>query len=382
MEELIVKVGEEEFSFSATSLEKIPDSYLKRLFLQENKCKTVAFSRCRESFRAIHEFCFSGKLHTPKNVCVGKFKEELDFWGIDDSTVEECCLRKIYDYDLQQKSLLKFKSDFSRREMKCEEQDNNNISTKSLRQQIWEILDYKNDSLYAKVYLILSTLVVLASCIMIAVSTLPEIRSTLIMETENKNRTNLQLQSQNSPSSNVHYALSLTANYIRYGIFFFEINIAESNFEFLLYFQMFRILRLLRSLNRLIAFRVLRYSVRNGRKDLALMLSYMFIGMLIFSNFIYFFESDENIPTMFDAWWWSLVTMTTVGYGDMYPKSITGKVIGGMCAIYGVLMFAMTVPIFVNTFHSLYKYAVFANMQSKKIKRKEEESEIPAEKKA
>ncbi|XP_062621826.1 potassium voltage-gated channel subfamily B member 1-like [Saccostrea cucullata] len=260
MEEFIVKVGKEDFGFNATSLEKVPDSYLNRLLLEENKCKTMSFPRCRESFRAIHEFCFSGKLHIPKSVCVGKFKEELEFWGIDDSAMEECCLRKLYDYDLQQKSLLKFKSDFSRRQKKCEELDNNNISTKSLRQQVWEILDYQNDSIYAKVYLFLSTLVVLASCIMIA----------------------------------------------------------------------------------------------------------------------------ENIPTMFDAWWWSIVTMTTVGYGDMYPKSITGKIIGGMCAIYGVLMFAMTVPIFVNTFHSLYKYAVFANMQSQKTKIKEEEtdSEILAEKTA
>ncbi|XP_062577925.1 potassium voltage-gated channel subfamily F member 1-like [Saccostrea cucullata] len=369
MEELIVKVGEEEFGFNAISLEKIPDSYLKRLVLEENKCKTMSFPRCRESFRAIHEFYFSGKLHIPKSVCVGKFKEELEFWGIDESAMEECCLRKLYDYDLQQKSLLKFKCDFSRRQKKCEDRDNNNISTKSLRQKVWEILDYQNDSIYAKVYLFLSTLVVLASCIMIAVSTLPEIRSKLIMETENKNTTNLEIQNQNqnSLSSNVYCketilelnktktnvencrmefcilcdefeilgfpisnssqrniimnickgclyadatfktawikkdttlsttaknsiqlflfeiiimtlftfefllrltccpnlklyffsilnimdAVTLTANYVRYGIFFFEINIAESKFEFLLYFQTFRILRLLRSLNSL-----------------------------------------------------------------------------------------------------------------------------------
>jgi voltage-gated potassium channel Kch len=73
---------------------------------------------------------------------------------------------------------------------------------------------------------------------------------------------------------------------------------------------------------------------------------------------------------MFDAWWWSIVTMTTVGYGDIYPKSVVGRILGGLCALYGVLMFSMTLPIFVNTFHTVYQYAIFADRNSHKKKTK------------
>ena len=47
--------------------------------------------------------------------------------------------------------------------------------------------------------------------------------------------------------------------------------------------------------------------------------------------------------------------MTTVGYGDDVPRTVAGKLIGGMCAVTGVLTVAMVIPIVVTNFEFFYK---------------------------
>ena len=70
--------------------------------------------------------------------------------------------------------------------------------------------------------------------------------------------------------------------------------------------------------------------------------------LLIASSSIYFAEyaiQPEVFPNILAAMWWSVVTLTTVGYGDAYPITVLGKLIGAMVAITGILMFAMPTAI-------------------------------------
>ena len=94
------------------------------------------------------------------------------------------------------------------------------------------------------------------------------------------------------------------------------------------------------------------------KKLLSFLMLFFIVSMILFSTFIYFCEINENGKVFMSiphAFWWAIVTMTTVGYGDMFPITPLGKVVGFFCAICGVLCIALPVPSIVSNFHRLYQ---------------------------
>eukprot|EP00091_Calanus_sinicus_P011399 TRINITY_DN25853_c0_g1_i1.p2 TRINITY_DN25853_c0_g1~~TRINITY_DN25853_c0_g1_i1.p2 ORF type:complete len:106 (+),score=3.26 TRINITY_DN25853_c0_g1_i1:143-460(+) len=67
------------------------------------------------------------------------------------------------------------------------------------------------------------------------------------------------------------------------------------------------------------------------------------------------------------------MVLTTVGYGAKAPHTFAGQVIGGFCALIGVFILALPVPIVVNSFASNYKNRVWRN---EVMMRKQERSEL------
>ena len=68
------------------------------------------------------------------------------------------------------------------------------------------------------------------------------------------------------------------------------------------------------------------HTMKANYKELGLLILFLGMGAVMFSSLVYVFENDDDsssFTTMLDAYWWAFITMTTVGYGDVYP--ITGR---------------------------------------------------------
>jgi hypothetical protein len=77
-----------------------PGTLLERMLpkLKKEKEGDISFDRPDDSFKAIHIFYLTGKLHMPLNLCPGQFAEEMTFWGIQPELLEPCCLYRFIVY--------------------------------------------------------------------------------------------------------------------------------------------------------------------------------------------------------------------------------------------------------------------------------------------
>jgi len=119
------------------------------------------------------------------------------------------------------------------------------------------------------------------------------------------------------------------------------------------YFLLLRLLRLFKLLRYFSAFETLAVVLSNERKPMLASGILMIILLIMMSTLGYLVERGAQ-PDAFgsvpQAMWWGIVTLATIGYGDMVPQTVLGKVIGGLTSILGLGMFALPAGIVASGF--------------------------------
>lgn len=114
-------------------------------------------------------------------------------------------------------------------------------------------------------------------------------------------------------------------------------------------FKILRVLRMIRAMRVFRVFKAMRYSksfeiianVLNSSKDSLVAVGALAAGYILISALIIFNVEPDSFNSFFDAIYWATVSLTTVGYGDIYPVSTLGRLITMISSIFGIAIVAL-----------------------------------------
>ena len=156
-----------------------------------------------------------------------------------------------------------------------------------------------------------------------------------------------------------------------------DFNVLTEVIFILRFFRILRVCRIIRLSRLYTGMRVIFLALRDSVTELALITFVILICMVIFSSAMYYteyFHANSHFTDIPVGFWWSVVTMTTVGYGDKYPLTPFGYVVGGFCTILGIIVTGLPIPIISSNFDKYYEYMQKRKMKKKKSLKRDKET--------
>lgn len=378
-ERVFINVSGLRFETQHKTLSRFPDTLLgdphKRTRFFDPIRNEYFFDRNRPSFDAIlYYYQSGGRLRRPLNVPVDVFMEEIKFYEIDETVVQGF----IDDEGLSK-------------------EEARPMPTNEFQRQAWLLFEYPDSSRAARVIAIVSVMVILISIIIFCLETLPEFRvsSDELSSLPAANGTRVERKNGNQftdpfflletlciawfsfemlvrfvscPSKSSFYKdimntidiIAIVPYFITLGLELAEHQASSQQAASLTVLRVLRLVRVFRifKLSRHSkGLQILGRTLHASMRELALLIFFLVIGVVLFSSAVFFAEVDDpesGFTSIPESFWWAVVTMTTVGYGDMSPVTVGGKIVGSMCAVAGVLTIALPVPVIVSNFSYYY----------------------------
>ncbi|XP_067091295.1 potassium voltage-gated channel subfamily D member 2 [Osmerus mordax] len=370
---IILNVSGTKFQTWRNTLERYPDTLLgstERDFFFHEETSEYFFDRDPDIFRSILNFYRTGKLHYPRQECISAYDEELSFFGIIPEIIGDCCYEEYKDR----------RRENAERLQDDEDEENNDIAPLNMtfREYLWRAFENPHTSTTALVFYYVTGFFIAISVMANVVETVPcGPMPNLAKEVSCGDRYAVAFFCLDTACVMIftfEYLLRLIAAPSRYnfmksvmsvidvvaimpyyiGLVMTDNDQVSGAFVTLRVFRVFRIFKFSRHSAGL---RILGYTLKSCASELGFLLFSLTMAIIIFATVMFYAEKGStaskftSIPA---AFWYTIVTMTTLGYGDMVPKTIVGKVFGSICSLSGVLVIALPVPVIVSNFSRIY----------------------------
>ena len=341
---IVINVGGKRFETYEETLARFPDTLLgsatRRAKFYNTKRREYFFDRHRSAFDAIlYYFQSGGTLIRPEHVPPHVFINEVIFYDLPEEALQSVQLESgIADAPEEQP-----------------------MPTNHYLRLIWTTLEYPNSSRPAKFFAIFSVLVITLSLIIFCIETLPKFNPAKPEDASDDwqnpyDSTWFKLNTFVIIWFTGEYLIRFIASPLKFRFLIGALNIIDLLSILPYYVQLvlkeddssISVLRVVRVVRVFRVFKLSRHSrglqilgntLKASLNELMMLMFFLAIGVMIFASCVYYAEGGpqskfESIP---QAFWWAVVTMTTVGYGDVSPESFAGKIVGALCAISGEL---------------------------------------------
>ncbi|XP_072321360.1 voltage-gated potassium channel regulatory subunit KCNG4-like [Eucyclogobius newberryi] len=413
----LINVGGNRYAFPWSTLERFPQSRLGRLRFcttpeeisrlcddYDETRKEYFFDRNPTAFRVILNFLAAGKLRLLRELCAVSLHDELDYWGVDPAHMERCCRRKMITR--VDEKMERERKDEEWRQKRLLLQRKSLENDQGYHRVVWmvrEIMENPQSGVPGKIFACLSVIMVLVTVVSLCISTMPDLR-----DEEKKGECSYKCQSMfvvesicvawftfefllrliNAKSKleflrgplNIIDAVAILPFYVSLAVDLREPSAEELHLGVTAtagrgYLdKLSLVLRLLRALRILYVMRLARHSLglqtlgltmQRSTREFGLLLLFVCVAVMLFSPLVHLAESElspftasphhhsfSSIPA---SYWWAIISMTTVGYGDMVPRSIPGQVVALTSILSGILIMAFPATSIFHTFSRSYQ---------------------------
>lgn len=381
---VVINVSGMIFETRETTLSRFPETLLgneeKRSKFYVPEFHEYFFNRNRSAFEAIlYYYQSSGRLKRPDEVPMCIFKEEVEFFELGDEILSDIRLKEGY---------------------LSMDEDHKEHPENKLQRKIWELFDQPDTSTAASCLAVFSVAVIVLAITISIAETVPSIKE----EKDYTNSTNnaaeavwtddtwFLLELSFNAWFTIEYLVRLFTSPNKYHFFASLLNFidliaiapfyitllldkSESNsvaaLRILRVVRVFRIFKLSRYSKSL---QIIGYCVLESFRELGLLILCLFLSVVVTSSLLYYIETgspDTHFISVPATFWFSLQTITTIGYGDMVPHTPLAKLMSAACAIFGALTLALPVLTFVSNFNTLY----YKNIMEKNERNQRENGE-------